>query len=419
MRKPIHRNRFTARQRVKFTIQNANESKAIIKLPPRDPLAFQTPAEERKPTPTDAKITLPRLTGEPMDDWGSAPPIVVPAGLRLVAAPPVPENKPLSPLWLGLVSLASLALGVLGSSLWPRSAPPVPNFPAPAAVLDAEPLTPAEQEELDAAYAARDAHQFAEAAQRFTALGHKHPEWKAMEVEAGVTRLDEGNLDAAETSLQACAERGWMPASANYFLGAINLKRKDYARAQECLGKAAALDPSRPEFYYLWGECLREEGKPLQAATKFRSALLRHPSETAEGLYRLKLWLSEIEADQENNDGVAAELDRAMSQPQPPMEALFTAAARDLKRDDIRAAADHLLRARQRADPKVLPTILDDPVFAQVRSRPELAEVFPAAAPAAVPATDKAAGAPVLPAAGSAPGPVFPTSTFATPADSE
>ena len=406
MRKPTRRHRFAASQRAQFEIQGADESKPIINLPPRDPLAFQTFVEDTKPTSTDAKITLPRLTGKPTGDWEPAP-IVVPSGLRLVAAPPATENKPLPALWLGLVSVASLALGVLGNALWSRHAQPAPDFPAPAAIPEAAPLTPAEQEELDAAYAARDAQKFAEAAQRFVILGRKHPGWKAMEVEAGVTLLDEGNLDAAETSLQASADRGWTPAAANYFLGATNLKKKDYARAQESLGKAVALDPSRPEFYYLWGECLREEGKPLEAATKFRSALLRRPSETAEGLYRLKLWLSEIEADQENNDGIAAEVDRAMSQPHPPMEALFAAAARDLKSDDIRAAAGHLLRARERTDPKVFQTILDDPVFAQVRSRPELAEVF------------KAANVPVPPVARSEPGPVFPTSTFATPADRE
>ena len=353
-------------QRAKFAIQNANESQAIIKLPPRDPLVFQTPAEVRKPNSPDAKITLPRLTGKLMDDWQAAPPIAVPSALRPILSSPATENKPVSPLWLGLLPLVSLALGVLGGSLWSQPAQPAGNFVAPAAVQEARPLTTAEQEELDAAYAARRAHRFAEAAQRFTALGRKHPNWGAMQIEAGVTLLDQGTMDAAETSLQASADKGSMPADANYFLGAVNLKNKAYPEAKASLARAVALDPSRPEFYYLWGECLREEGKPLEAATRFRCALLRSRSESAEGLYRLKLWLSEIEADQENSDGTGAEIDGAMSQPHPPMEALFATAARDLKTDDIRAAVGHLLRARRRTDPKVLRTILDDPVFCPV-----------------------------------------------------
>ncbi len=174
-------------------------------------------------------------------------------------------------------------------------------------------------------------------------------------------------------------------------LGLVSLVEKNFQEAETSLAAAVAADPTRPDFFFLWGECLRDEGKPLEAVDRFRSALLRNAYETADGLYRLKLWLSEIDANVENTEGLSAAIDTALAQPSPPMETLFAAAARDLKAGNSRAAAEHVRRARDRVDPEVYHVIMNDPTFAPFRARLEAAEPMPSAPPAESPVPPPAA----------------------------
>ena len=210
----------------------------------------------------------------------------------------------------------------------------------------------------------------------FTALGRKHPDWGTMEVEVGRTLLYARNLKAARVVLTASADKGPTGAEANFLLGTLFEAEKLYPQAESSFAKAVQLNPTDPNYYYFWGECLRKEGKVLAAIPRFRSALLRNQYETATGLYRLKLWLSEIEADQAATDGVNAEIDAGLSQHSPSMEALVAAAARDLKTGETTAAPNQLVRAREQMDPTVFRIVMNDPFFAPLRSRPELVEAF-------------------------------------------
>ena len=281
-------------------------------------------------------------------------------------------------------------------------APTTPDVPS---------LTPADQSALDAAYAARAAGNFQDAEARFLALGQTHPTWKSMLVEIGRTRLYHRQFNDAATVLRQAIAGGLAPAEANAVLGALYKAQQSYSAADECFAQAVALEPTEPVYYFFRGECLREQGKVLEATAQYRSALLRNQYETAAPLYRVKLWLSEIESDQAKANNLDASLDEALKRPDPPMEVLFAAAARDLKANDINAAFRRILLARQHTDLGVFQVVINDPVFAPIRKRPDLvkrllfvsppvaplpAGVYPDVVPSASFSTDNPFAAPML-----------------------
>ena len=331
-------------------------------------------ASETSPALSDVPGGEPTLeTAAPLDTL--AP------GFRAVRAPSGhPERGRPSFAFLTVLSLVCLALGLLGGYLLPRPAATA-NTPAAGPGSSAKeislpkPLTPDTENAVDAAYAARHASQFAQAEQMFGDLARQHPDWGTMQIEPGRTLLYQKKLGDAQLSLQAAADRCLQPADAYFLLGTVYMTESSYQKAEESFAQATALDPTRADFYYFWGDCLRNEGKVRDATVKFHSALLRNQYETFEALYRLKWWLSAIETDQEQSDGVGEQINAALAQPRPPMEALFAAAARALKGGDFQTAVSRILRARRRADPRIFRVILADPVFVPLRTRPEWAQL--------------------------------------------
>ena len=297
---------------------------------------------------------------------------------------------------LVFVSGLCLGLGALLGYRLPRRPPSVEGSPRAASPAEAKLLTPADQADLDAAYAARGAGRFKDAEARFLALGQSHPAWKSMLVEIGRTRLYARDSGGSATVLKQAVATGQEPAEANAILGALYMAKKDFPTADSYFDQAVALAPTDPDYYFFRGECLRAQGKVGQATLQFRSALLRNQYETATGLYRLKLWLSEIESDQARADGTNARIDAALVRPDPPMEVLFAAAARDLKAGDSAGAVRRILLARPRTDPGVYQIIINDPVFAPVRTSPELGAP---SRPAVVPSSTAAPSNPPLPGA--------------------
>ena len=137
-----------------------------------------------------------------------------------------------------------------------------------------------------------------------------------------------------------------------------------------------AIDPARPDVFYFWGECLRREGKPQDAADKFREALTRNQYETAEGLYQLKLWLSEIQSDQEKAKETNAKIDADLASGHPSGPALLAAAARELKAGRFKEAGARIGQAQKVIEPAVFHVILQDPTFLEESHRPELAAYY-------------------------------------------
>ena len=237
-------------------------------------------------------------------------------------------------------------------------------------------LKPAEDDSLDAAYIAQNAGKYAEAKQLFLALKATHPEWHSIDVAVGTTEMYQRDLNAAQGTFRALANREPDSAEASFRLGLLFTMSRDYDAAEDYFAAAVAADPSRSDIYYFWGECLHQEGKSREAASRFRSALLRNEFDASSSFYRLKYWLCEIEADLEVQDGIGAQIDSAMAQANPPLEALVAAAARNIKAGDFKMAAHHMLQARALVAPSIYFVIIQDPIFSLEQGRPEMAQVF-------------------------------------------
>ena len=328
----------------------------------------------------------PAVPASPADD-------LLPPAFRLNrTARPQPAPARLVPLASVALALACLLLGGLAGFLWSEfTRKPTAAVAPGVAPKITTPLTVADQHDLDEAYAARHAHAYREAERLFAAVGGRHAGMGPLEVEVGRTLLYAGQPIEAISILRKAIDKDWKPAEANFLLAMLSKSRQSYAEAEASFSKAVENDPTQPDYYFFWGECLREEGKLLDATAKFRSALLRNQYETAIGLYRAKLWLCAIEADQAAVNGVGAEVDAYLLGPHPPMEAFVAAAARDVKAGDLRAAAAHLTSASQRADPVVFDYVMSDPLFVPLRSRPEFAEFFQVAPSTSRPAAESAA----------------------------
>ena len=394
MPKPRRRRRFFALEG-RFEVGDSGELEGIVDPARIDPAESSVLADEEDAA---ASGVDPRQSGSPEAAGvdGSTQEEDLPPAFRLNRSPSnQPAQKHSFSRWSVLLSLLCLAAGVLAGRLWPQPTQKPAGTDLTGGVQKAPiSLTPADQSDLDEAYAARHANKYAEAEELFTALGRRHPDWGPVEVEMGRTLFYEGKASDAAAGLKVAVEKGWKPAEANFLLGVLNKARRSYPEAEANFARAVTIDPTEPEYYFFWGECLREEGKLLDATTKFRSALLRNQYETSTSLYRAKLWLCAIEADQGEASGVNAEVNAALALPHPPMEVFVAVAARDLQAGDFGAAAANLARARERAEETVFRYVISDPVFEPVRWKPEFADFFRFALPAPRQAEDAAAGSP-------------------------
>lgn len=411
MPKPQRRRRFSATAEREPQIYRPEARRDFSESEDAGPVPPPPAPDEERDAPAEAEPASETVTGEPTGEvageTGEELPFraLPPRGRRLT-------KQRFSLLLVLLVSCLCLALGGVVGSLLPRPVPPAPVGERPEGTTDhLKLLTQTDEEALDAAYAARHALRFAEANQRFAALGQAHPAWGKLALETGRTQLYEGDLSHAVVSLKTAMERGWRASEAHCLLGVTCQAQKAYPQAELSFASAVALDPTQPDYYFLWGECLRAQGKPLEAISKFRSALLRNQYETANGLYQAKVWLTGIETNQEAADGTNAAIDEALQQTRPPMEALVAAAARDLKAGNSQAASRHLLSARDRSDAAVFAFLLGDPIFAPLRGQPEFASPRRAAPAASSPQGGKepeGVPAPPGPAKEGATGPANP-----------
>ena len=313
-----------------------------------------------------------------------------------------PRRLSLSPLVIGLALLAAVGSGA-GLALLIGTVgfrPPVtvnqpgaggPSAPAPAL----EPVTiPAaapgvdRAEETEAAYAALEAGRTAEARDRFLSLASRAEPGEragsALRAAAAWCELSAGHTDAAEGILVASLSRasGGESADARFLLGLSRLQRGEHAEAEKNFARAAALDPTRPDVHLLWGETLRREGRPRESLPHLRAALRRNRLETDAGFYLLKLWLAQLQAGGDDAAEVEKTLAAALAGNPPGGTVFLGAAALAVTRGNWPEAAGFLRRARPGTEPAVFALCLQDPLFAEERGRPELAEFFPPPRPA-------------------------------------
>ena len=280
--------------------------------------------------------------------------------------------------WL-LVTACLLAGGLAGGYFLGRSdtAKAVPNgvtLKDPAKLV-VDPLKPEVQAQVDAAFEATKKGRYQEARDQFAALREQHPDWWSMSIESARASLYLHDPQTAQHALAGVSSDLGLP-DVDFIMGLLHLTSKELDLAEASFAAAVARDPARPDFYYFWGECLRRDGKPLEAAGRFHSALLRNQYENSEGLYQVKFWISEIQADQAGPSGANKEIDAALALSRPPYEALFAASARELRAKRYKEAADFIARAQAFTEPAVFRVIMQDPVFLEEANRAEIAPFY-------------------------------------------
>ena len=343
-----------------------------VAAPPQDPEA-RVPGEELA-----GDHDTPHL-----DDGAAArenAPDALPAGLRLTRDP----NQQFAPggPGAGKVTAFVLAALVAGAAAGyflgkTRAANSAVSIPAAESARDKTPppLTSETQAAIDAAFADTKNAKYQDARKKFEDLFAAHPEWPSLEVEAARAALYARDFQAAHKLLKHATENRPL-ADAALLAALIHLTAQEYVFADDSFASSVAIDPARADVYYFWGENLRREGKPLQAAEKFKAALARNQYENAEPLYQLKYWLSLIQSDRDGPSGEAAKIDASLHSTFPTSAALFAAAARALRSNDYKTAADFIAKARTITDPTLFNVVLHDPTFLEENIRPELAPFY-------------------------------------------
>ena len=305
---------------------------------------------------------------------------------------------------LGLLLLVSGALAgyFLGRAGMTASAATRKNGRVIQRVEFPQPLTAEQQAQLDEAYQASKSGHYAEARQIFSSLAIKHPEWPRIAVDVARTAIYQADLIQAHRVLNELMQDD-SPARADAFFmsGVMQLRGKEFPEAETAFGAATAVDPTQSNYYYFWGECLRQEGKQTEAGQRFRSALYRNQLETGEDLIQLKVWLCDISTDQDKSNGVDAAIEAELSRPFPRSSALMAMAARLLKTGQFAEAAGVISRGQASMDQVIFQIVMVDPAFTVESWRPELAPFYAAPARAAAPA--QAGKAPAGPASATTP----------------
>ena len=183
--------------------------------------------------------------------------------------------------------------------------------------------------------------------------------------------------------------------------GTLTGQRGGQAKGIADLQRASQLDPFDAKFAFFVGESLRRQGKPQAAQAYLRRALDRLSDPSQEEFYRLKLRLAQIESGQEKQ--FADELAAKLALNPPPMDWLFTAAAEELHRDNVSAAAGYLAKAQALYKPAEMNTRLRDYYFYSFSDNKDLAPFFesilhpaPTPAPSAAPTPSVAPTVPAL-----------------------
>ena len=174
--------------------------------------------------------------------------------------------------------------------------------------------------------------------------------------------------------LNASILEGEKVANAYNLRGTVIGQRSGLAKGLADLQLATELDPFDAKFAFFVGESLRRQGKPQAAQPYLRRALDRLSDPAQEEFYRLKLRLAQIESGQEQL--FAGELAAKLAMNPPPIDWLFTAAAEELHRGNVPAAAGDLAKAQSLYTPTEMNARLSDYYFYSFADNKELASIF-------------------------------------------
>jgi tetratricopeptide (TPR) repeat protein len=125
-----------------------------------------------------------------------------------------------------------------------------------------------------------------------TSLAHDPVLLPALQAELEL-RSRQGRLaDAAQHFLMLVMEHP-QNAALDFLLGLAYFKEREFAKAEESVGKAVAIDPRTPDAYALLAEIARARGAPEKAVAWYRMAIAQNPAKAENymalaGLYEKK-----------------------------------------------------------------------------------------------------------------------------------
>ncbi len=342
----------------------------------KKPPAAETSGEDeararRRPMPRSGNVNMSVMLGDAADP-------ALEESLASTASRAEPAHLALPPgfapmAWkLGSVAVVMFGLGYLLAFLMHPSPPPEEAAAGPSPPPPAAWRAPT-MGVLDRALAADQAGDLKLASKLLMELATAEPNLPGLTRYLASLETRAGNFSAAENGLLALDAAGREVHQVLY-LRAFNVSRqRRFDDASKLLLSSLALDPLPADSHYQMAELLRRQGKLTDAVNVARQALLRvRPgSGVSRSTVALKLRLAQIEDGQTSE--VEAALAEAMKSPPVAPEWMFTAAALDLQRGNVAAAAEWLGRARGILPRDEFIGWVDDYFFRQHSTAPELA----------------------------------------------
>ncbi len=264
--------------------------------------------------------------------------------------------------------------GRSGAAAAPASV--APNGPASENAMPTR--DPAVARTVDDAFAAMKASRFDDARAAFASVCDRAP---SLRTAGAWNEFFAGNFSQAESQVLRQIREGVDATDACFLLGILRLARGDYVGAGQAFAAASALDPTRGDIEFLWGDTLRREGRPREAIAHFRAALGRNRQETNDGYYQYKLWLSQLEA----GEVEAAEMEKSLANAFGDPAAsggtsgfihLALAALAQASGKPVTVVAGHLADARRSLEPTLFRIGLQDPLWTAARTEPGLGGFF-------------------------------------------
>jgi tetratricopeptide (TPR) repeat protein len=207
------------------------------------------------------------------------------------------------------------------------------------------------------------------------------------EYQLALLALRRGDRPGAGLYLERSLVASEAVAPCCYLRGALAGFQGNYREASDQLRLAVQAEPFNGRYLFYWGESLRRCGKLQDAAAAIRQALARPLTAEEWELYSFKLRLAQVEAGR--GDPFDAELEEKLSQPSPSGDWLLLAAAQNVKRHALPAAAEFLQRAARLLPPQTYRTWVSDFAFQNYANEQEIAPFLrvPPPAPAIVAGT--------------------------------
>ena len=381
--------------------------------------------EGGKTGPAPAARTGPETEGAPKPPGGDREVGSPGASLRQVSLEPIilgkrrrpKEQTPKSPAFVFFSQFVVFSL-IVGSfflgraTVSKRSMPSASGGTAPSPDAKAPAILPADlAAKVDQANAAEKGGDLARARSLLQEVQRAGGRVTGLDFHLALLAFASGDEPTALTLLNTSVAQGDAVADAYNLRGIMMEHAAGLGKGLPDLERAAQIDPFNARHAFFVGEVLRRMGKPQAAQDYLRQALhrLREPALQAD--YELKLRLAQLESGQENQ--FAGEMASKLALDPSPADWLLTAAAVELHRGNLPAAAGYLDRARAETSRDGFEAQLRDYYFAAFSTDKDLARFFhpleknaasssPAATPTPAPtaspaAQDPAPGLPKLP----------------------